>query len=722
MDKFLKPLRIFHNFYYHSVGGSCAPLSEKKKVVESFLDELDSCGYGGFVTNINLDNYLCDPDNDALFVHCIEYADKLNMRVWIYDEHGYPSGAAGGLTLKENPDYEARGLTCTSKKAACAEHVTIELPYGCEELVCAYAVDASAKRIDLSSFVSDKDCLNWVATCDCHVYYMASKRSYEHTHAAHNVHTARRYVNLLDNNAVCAFINNTYKKYYNLVGKYFGNTIQAFFTDEPSLMSAYINTALVPPNVTDTIDEKVPMLPVCNWDKSVLVEYQKRYGEDLRFNLHFLFGGDSDEARNVRYKYNEMISDMFEYSYFKQIGDYCKSVGVHFSGHVLLEESLLHHSIFEGNIFRFMTHMGVPGIDMLTTIPRNILNQATTIKVVASSGAWYGKEHVMSESSGHVEGAYNIKYGPEEILGSIFTQFALGVDTITSYYNHSIYSKEENSVFCDASGRLCEFFKDGKSTTDILLYYPIDSMWSENIGSDKDLGQRQYTPAAHATNSSWESLVKQLILSDFQYDCIDFKALLEADVHDGFIVNPRTGHTYCVLVLPKVVSLTHEVLCKLETLAKQGVKIIFENLSADNLFVPGSSSDCKQLIDSIIALPSVTNSSQPEYTVTLLNSLAVRHVLFEENNPGILSLHKKDTASGFDSLYFLANLDNENKHINASFAVDCACGKLHVTVCDVKSGDKYILDCVAANGRCNVPVDIEGYSGLIIGFSNGGAC
>ena len=36
MDKFLKPMRIFHNFYYHSVGGSCAPLSEKKKVVESF--------------------------------------------------------------------------------------------------------------------------------------------------------------------------------------------------------------------------------------------------------------------------------------------------------------------------------------------------------------------------------------------------------------------------------------------------------------------------------------------------------------------------------------------------------------------------------------------------------------------------------------------------------------------------------------------------------------
>ena len=74
MDKFLKPMRIFHNFYYHGVGGDSAPVDAKKKVVENFLDNLDNCGYGGFVANINLDNYLCSPENDALFVHCIEYA------------------------------------------------------------------------------------------------------------------------------------------------------------------------------------------------------------------------------------------------------------------------------------------------------------------------------------------------------------------------------------------------------------------------------------------------------------------------------------------------------------------------------------------------------------------------------------------------------------------------------------------------------------------------
>ena len=717
MDKYVKPLRIFHNFYYQSIGGNNAPISEKKRIIEGFLDELDKCGYGGFVTNVNLDNYLCSPENDTLFVHCIEYAAKLNMRVWIYDEHGYPSASAGGLTLKENRDFEARALACVSKNAICGQQITIELPYGHESMVCAYAVDKNDKPIDLSAYVCENSRLDWVATCDCDVYYMSSKRSYEHTHAAHNVHTARRYVNLLDKKAVNAFISNTYRKYHTLVGNYFGNTIQAFFTDEPSLMSAYINTALIPPNVTDPIDDKIPMLPVCNWDKSVLTEYKKRYDEDLLFNLHYLFGGDSLTARNVRYKYNEMISDLFENSYFKQIGDYCKSVGIHFSGHVLLEESLLHHSVFEGNLFRFMTHMGIPGIDMLTTIPRNILNQATTVKIVSSSGAWYGKDHVMSESSGHVEGAYGIKYGIDEIIGSVCTQFALGVDTIASYYNHSLYSKEENSVFCETSGRLCDFFKGGKSTTDVLLYYPIDSMWSENIGSDKDLGLREYTLSAHATNNSWEALVKNLILSDYQYDCVDFKALLESESDDGFVVNPITGHKYSVLVIPKVVSLTKEVLYKLEAFAKNGIKIIFEDISADNLFIPICIDDCSQLITSILSYPSVKNSASVEDTMELLSSLAVRHVLFEEKNPGVISLHKINTASGFDSLYFLANLDNECKHLNANFAVDSDRGKLSATVCNAKTGEKYILDCTAENNRCSVKVDIEGYSGVIVGFS-----
>jgi hypothetical protein len=40
----------------------------------------------------------------------VEDRHKLGLVVWIYDEQGYPSGAAGGQVLQQNPAYEAMEL------------------------------------------------------------------------------------------------------------------------------------------------------------------------------------------------------------------------------------------------------------------------------------------------------------------------------------------------------------------------------------------------------------------------------------------------------------------------------------------------------------------------------------------------------------------------------------------------------------------------------------
>src|SRR5450756_364746 len=33
------------------------------------------------------------------------------MELWLYDEEGYPSGLAGGLTLAGNPEYQSEGVS-----------------------------------------------------------------------------------------------------------------------------------------------------------------------------------------------------------------------------------------------------------------------------------------------------------------------------------------------------------------------------------------------------------------------------------------------------------------------------------------------------------------------------------------------------------------------------------------------------------------------------------
>ena len=59
-------------------------------------------GLGGVVCNVAFQGYLDSDQNWRNLVAVVEACHELGMVVWIYDEQGYPSGAAGGLVLKEN--------------------------------------------------------------------------------------------------------------------------------------------------------------------------------------------------------------------------------------------------------------------------------------------------------------------------------------------------------------------------------------------------------------------------------------------------------------------------------------------------------------------------------------------------------------------------------------------------------------------------------------------
>ncbi|MCL2517795.1 MAG: hypothetical protein FWF15_04450, partial [Oscillospiraceae bacterium] len=83
----------------------------KCRQIEAHIDRLKQIGYGGIVTNVPFTkSYIEDETALKLLKHEVEYCNQTGMKVWLYDEKGYPSGTAGGLTLKKNPDFEAKGL------------------------------------------------------------------------------------------------------------------------------------------------------------------------------------------------------------------------------------------------------------------------------------------------------------------------------------------------------------------------------------------------------------------------------------------------------------------------------------------------------------------------------------------------------------------------------------------------------------------------------------
>ena len=60
-----------------------------------------------------------------------------------------------------------------------------------------------------------------------------------------------------------------------------------------------------------------------------------------------------------------MITDLFVQSYCCKIGSWCDQHGLHLTGHVMGEPSLLSQTQAVGDAMRCYKAFGIPGIDML---------------------------------------------------------------------------------------------------------------------------------------------------------------------------------------------------------------------------------------------------------------------------------------------------------------------------------------------------------------------
>ena len=76
------------------------------------------------VTNVAFDDYMANETKWNAFIRGVDAAKTLGMSLWLYDECGYPSGAAGGLTLRGHPEYEARGLNIADARVEGGAYLT----------------------------------------------------------------------------------------------------------------------------------------------------------------------------------------------------------------------------------------------------------------------------------------------------------------------------------------------------------------------------------------------------------------------------------------------------------------------------------------------------------------------------------------------------------------------------------------------------------------------
>jgi len=484
------------------------------------LTSLQNIGLGGVVINVDFSDYLLSQKNWQIFEQALKAAHQVGLRVWIYDEQGYPSGAAGGLVLKEHPDLEALALTYNP-----SHNPSFQL-----------------------------------------------RPAYERTHASNNYHAAQRYPNLIDSHAVRCFLEKTHDAYWHHAHQWFGNTIEALFTDEPSLMA--VNTGPLPSQARDRVRIIDPLnndllpLPSVPWIKDLPQLYRNRYKQDIMAHRSSLFTGQDQYDIQVRQQFWALIADLMAQRYFGQIQDWAHTHHIASSGHTLYEESLLFQVPLYGNALKAMLRLDIPGMDMLSSDPQVIIySGGITAQLPASAALFNGTRKVMTEVSDfHQWMNHKKRASLAEMCATAAWQAALGVTEFTLYYDYRNRQPNDYRAYCDFVGRLNSILRPARLAPKVLLYYPIYDIWGQYLPTAQKLSPQSQTKKLRDIQNSFFQLCRQMTTNQISFTLIDHELLAAAKISpDGIKIN---NHQFKALVLPAEVQLppsAAEVVKRFET-------------------------------------------------------------------------------------------------------------------------------------------------------------
>lgn len=519
-------------------------------------------GFGGVVCNVSFTDYLTSDEKWAAFVRGVTEAKKLGMAMWLYDEKGYPSGNAGGLTMQGHPEWEARGLLIAEADST-GGPVALDLPPGTLVSAAAYpltegVIDPSA-AVDLSAQVREGK-LSWEAPAgDWRVLAITEDFIYEGTHAAVSLADKLPYINLLDPAPTQRFIELTYGGYEQHLGSDLGQHFIASFTDEPSLMSSFMR----------------PMpYKVLPWAPNLSAEFQRRRGRELAPLVPALVTDAGPDAARARYDFWLTIGELVSEGFFGQIQEACGKLNLRSGGHLLAEEGLRNHVAFYGDFFRCARRLDAPSIDCLTSVPEQVPWQIA--RLMGSVADLEGKPYTMSETSDFVQ-----RYRPggderpvidvteAQIRGTCNRELVGGINTITSYYSFHGLTGEELRRLNEWVGRCATALRGGHQVTDLAVVYPIESLWL------------RFTPARHGPTASaaaaeldgiYNAVSNGLYAARRDFTYVDSRALAEARVENGALVHGDLR--WRVVVLPCVDTLPDEAWLNLRELWRQGGVVI----------------------------------------------------------------------------------------------------------------------------------------------------
>lgn len=351
----------------------------------------------------------------------------LDMDVWYYDEDKWPSGFAGGIVPRQNPDFRARCL--------------IRLPLGTP----VEAPDSVLLRDDHYLYV-------------CRVNPMGQPR-----------YNGTCWVDLMNPGTVRAFIESSYTPYVERFGGH--PRVRGMFTDEPNV--------IVRPEMAH--QGAVSYSPVLD------SLFRARCGYELQPVIPALFD-TVGEWRRIRLDYYRTVAYALEQAFSKPIGDYCAGNGWIWTGHYNGEDTPGLTMANTGNLMQQLRHMQQPGLDALA-LRLNTIYSAKGVTSVANQYGRQRRLCELFGIGGHNLSfedrmwitSWNTIMGINFMCPHLY-QYSLKGERKRDYppaISHQQPYWPYNGLFEDFSARLCYFATAGVNEPDICVIHPQESAYLE---------------------------------------------------------------------------------------------------------------------------------------------------------------------------------------------------------------------------------------------------
>ena len=514
----------------------------------------------------------------------VEEAKKRDMHLWFDDDGGYPSGFAGGKITNERPDLRMKAL-------AAAEQVAVEPGQILSRPLDANTICAVALNLDTGAaqVIEPKaGQIEWTAPATGKWAVALPRWAFRSgvTKSANNKSGAKdaehSLMDYLAPEAGRVFIDWTFEAYKKAVGDEFGRTFLGFRGDEASF-------GFNP------------------WTPDFPAEFQKRKGYDVRPHLpaiaaiQFARGGrgaapaagNLDTVHRVFADYCDVWSDLFGQNFFSAGARWCAANNLEMQTHIEHEEILPQLASSNGDFFKCMRGVQVPGIDVIWhQLWHDVV--ADFPKLASSATHLNGHPQAMSESFAAMSGNYPTP-NLEEARWILNHQIALGI-THFEYMamgastpgraggarrggpgpadpnqpspvlargvapaGYRYLNDPKFPALAEYVNRTTYVLAQGRPAAQIGVYVPSSSFWFSST----------------AANRSFLTIVHSLLEHQRDLDFVDEYALSTSlKLQGGELVN-LSGQGYRAIVIPAVEVISKAALDQLTAFAKAGGKVIF---------------------------------------------------------------------------------------------------------------------------------------------------